>query len=154
VCSSDLKGGEEEFFATNPNNSRVTLLELCKKIILAATLADLLRSSADLGIGGSGLGGPGVGGKDLMGLGLVGLDDMFLGIRNPSIPQFNASNFGRPPRTKGPRGPVNLNLRVPEPSGYVPKAVRGHDPDGRGYKAARHTPIGLAPILPIIATYK
>lgn len=87
-------GGEENFFATKRNNSPAPLFALCEKVILAGTLAKLLASRAELGIGGRALAGPGVGGKDLDELGLRGLEDMFAGLPDLSGPEYNADNFG------------------------------------------------------------
>ena len=84
---------EEDFFATRENSSSVPLLELCKKIILAAMLVNLIRAGDKVRTGGRSLAGPGVGGKDLDDLGLRPVAEMFASL--PLSKPFNAKNFSR-----------------------------------------------------------
>jgi hypothetical protein len=126
---------EGDFFARRENSSSVPLLELCKKIILAAMLVYLIQGGDKVRTGGRSLAGPGVGGKDIYDLGLEYLAEMF-GKLPLSIP-FNARNFGKPPNN-GHRGPGRLNLRF------------GNEP--RGYKAAVYNSEAPLPV-PLVNPY-
>jgi len=123
---------EGDFFARRENSSSVPLLELCKKIILAAMLVYLIEGGDKVRTGGRSLAGPGVGGKDIYDLGLGYLAEMF-GKLPLSIP-FNASNFRRPPPNNGSSRRGNLHLTFPNgPRGY----------EGAVYKSSAPLPVPL-----------